>query len=262
MRTVCFDIPVTVSRIHVAREAVRRARRTRLDTGEQIHQLRLDAGASLTDLADVVGVHRSHIARIEAGRAHASLDVLTAIGVALGAEFSVRLFAVSGPRLRDRFQAAMVEALLREIDPRWTRELEVPISHPARGVIDLVLSDPRPVFVAMEFQSEIRRLEEQLRWAAEKADGLAARIGREGRIPIGARIHRVLVLRSTTATRDLGRRYEATLASAYPARTAEVTRALLSCDAVWPGSGLAWMDVDGGGATLMRQPPRGVSLGR
>jgi Predicted transcriptional regulator with C-terminal CBS domains len=65
-------------------------RRLDLQTGEEIRRLRLDAGITLTELGDIVGVHRSHIARIEAGTAGPSLEVLTAIGVAFGADLSVR----------------------------------------------------------------------------------------------------------------------------------------------------------------------------
>ena len=35
----------------------------------------------------------------------------------------------------------MIETMLRSVDPRWTVQLEFPITQPSRGVIDLVLSD-------------------------------------------------------------------------------------------------------------------------
>lgn len=225
--------------------------------------MRLDAGVSLAELGRMVGVHPSHIARIESGQARPSVDVLTAIGIALGADLSVRYFPGSGPRIRDRFQAAMVEELIQRLDARWSVELEVPITRPSRGVIDMVLADRSgPVVVAAEVQSQIRRLEEQLRWAAEKADGLAQRLGRDGHAAPDSRVSRLLVLRSTVATRDLARRYGATLASAYPARTETVARALVSPTEPWPGSGVVWMQVRGAAANVMAFPPRGVELGR
>lgn len=103
--------------------------------------MRNDAGITLTELSHVVGVHRSHLARVEAASARPSVQVLTAIGLALGADLSLRYFPGSGPRLHDRFQAAMIERFLRAIDGRWSVELEVPISQPSRGVIDVVLTD-------------------------------------------------------------------------------------------------------------------------
>ena len=217
--------------------------------------MQLDAGVSLSELARAVGVHRSHIARIEAGTARPSLAVLTAIGVALGADLSVRYFAGSGPRLVDRFQAAMIEALLRELDDRWKVELEVPIARPSRGVIDLVLTDRLgQAIVAAEVHSQIRRMEQQIRWSGEKTDGLAARLERP--------VARLLILRSTLATRELARTYQATLAAAYPATTSAVVQALTVPTAPWPGDGIAWMHVSGGQASLMAFPPRGVTLGR
>ena len=254
---------MTMSRTYVARETARRVRRGGVETGEQVRQMRLDAGVSLAELARVVNVHPSHIARIESATTKPSVEVLTAIGVALGADLSLRYFPGSGPRLHDRFQSAMVESLLRALDPRWGVELEVPITQPSRGVIDVVLTDRLSwVTVATEIQSQIRRLEQQIRWAAEKAEGLAQRIVRDGHAPRDAGVSRLLVLRSTVATREIARRYASTLSRAYPARTADIAEALLSPTAPWPGAGVLWMQVDGAGATVMRFPPRGVDLGR
>lgn len=105
--------------------------------------MRVEAGISLARLAEVVGVHRSHLARIESSQVQPSMEVLTAIGVALGADLSVRYFPGAGPRLHDRFQARMVETLLRSLDARWATALEVPVTQPSRGVIDIVLrTDP------------------------------------------------------------------------------------------------------------------------
>jgi len=236
-----------------------------LRVGEEVRRLRSESGVSLSALAAVVGVHRSHIARIETGRAHPSLEVLTALGVALGAELSIRYFAGSGPRLHDRFQAAMVEACIRCLDPRWRVELEVPVSQPARGVIDLVLTDrSSSATVAAEAQSEVRRLEQQIRWASEKADALARRlgIGAQPGVEEPVAVSRLLILRSTIATRQLARVYTATLGAAYPARTADIHESLTSPRAPWPGPGIIWCQVERGQAHLMRFPPRGVSLGR
>ncbi len=252
-----------ISKTHVARETVRRARKARIDHGDAIRVMRTDAGVSLSEVARVVDVHRSHIARIEAGKARPSLDVLMAIGVALGADLSLRYFSGSGPRLHDRFQAPMVETFLRELDPRWLADPEVPVSHPPRGVIDVVLTDRvGPAIVAVEAQSQLRRLEQQLRWMAEKADGLAHRVTLETPALTDRTISRLLILRSTVDTREIARRYQATLAAAYPARTEEVVQALTTPVAGWPGAGIVWMHLEGDRATLMRFPPRRVALGR
>ena len=81
----------TISRTFVSRETTRRLRRSDLEIGVEICRLRLDAGVTLTELVAVVGVHRSHLARIEAGIAHPSLAVLMSIGIALGSDAGVDL---------------------------------------------------------------------------------------------------------------------------------------------------------------------------
>lgn len=246
-----------LSKRGVERETSRRMRRWAVDAGDQIRLMRLDAGVTQAELAAVVGVDRSYVPRIEAGDARPSLEVLTAIGLALGAELSLRYFPGSGPRLHDRVQAVMIERLLRELYEGWRVSPEVPVGQPRRGVIDLVTEDrSRSLLVAIEVQSQIRRLEQQIRWANEKAEALRA-ASTDARL-----VSRVLVLRSTMATREIAREFEATLATAYPARTADVVQALVSRTASWPGPGVVWMDVRGAQASLLRHPPRGVMLGR
>lgn len=260
---VWFDGAMAITRTEVARGTARRTRHLGLQIGEDIHRLRAEAGVSLAQLADVVGVHKSHIARIEATQVQPSLAVLSAIGIALGADLSVRYFAGAGPRLHDRFQAAMVETLLRSLDPRWQVDLEVPITRPGRGVIDLVLADRGSrVVVAAEAQSELRRLEQQIRWSAEKADGLATRLEEAQPSTPPREVSRLLILRSTIATREIAQRYRATLATAYPARTRAVVLALTTSTAAWPGPGIVWMHVHGTDTRLMAFPPPHVSLGR
>lgn len=254
---------MTITRAHVERETTRRLRRLHLHMGEDIRHLRLDAGLTLTDLGAVVGVHRSHLARIEGGQAAPSLEVLSAIGVALGADLGVRYFAGAGPRLVDRFQALMVETLVRSLHPRWTVRLEVPVTHPARGVVDAALTDQvSSLAIASELQSELRRLEQQVRWNNEKADGLAARLAEEAAPAPGPAVSRLLVIRSTTSNREIASRYAATLAAAYPARSGDVIRALTTATAPWPGAGIVWMRLEGSEAVLLGHPPRGVRLGR
>ena len=245
---------MSITRPHVARETARRMRRLGLQNGEDIRRMRTEAGISLGGLADVVGIHKSHVARIEASEVRPSLEVLTAIGIALGADLSLRYFEGAGPRVHDHFQAAMTEALLRSLDPRWTVDLEVPIAQPTRGVIDLVLTDRAGPVVACEVYSELRRLEQQIRWSAEKAGALSTRLAHD--------VSRLLVLRSTVATRELARRYEATLGTAYPARARDIALALTAPTEPWPGSGIVWMHLHGSEATLMRYPPPHVDLGR
>jgi len=251
------------TRTEIGRETIRRLRRLHVQLGEDIRRMCLDAHVSVAALSRATGIDAAYLARIEAGQAHPSNDVLIAIGVALGADMSVRFFPGSGPRIHDRFQALMVEALLGVLHPRWQAQLEVPIVDPVRGVIDLVLRDASAQMdVATEVQSDLRRLEQQIRWGRQKAGGLAAKRAESAGAPAPAEVSQLLVLRSTVRTRELARRYEATLRAAFPARTADAYASLTTRNSPWPGSAIIWMHLHGSKASLMRLPPPGVDLGR
>lgn len=271
MATLADDPEITASRFHasmeltatgIRRETTRRLRRMRVQIGEEVRRMRLDAHLSIAELSRATEVDAGYLWRIEAGQANASGEVLTAIGVALEADLSIRYFSGTGPRVHDRFQGPIIEALIRTIDPRWRIELEVPIVRPARGVIDAVLhATDKPLLIATEVHSDLHRVEQQLRWSREKAVGLAAMFADpDGTTP--PRVSRLLVLRSTVRMRQLARQYRSTFEVAYPARTADVVDALTTPDAPWPGDGIAWIHLHGLNATLMRHPPNGVAVGR
>ena len=246
--------------------AARRLRELDRAVGVQLRTICEDAGARAAAVARSSGISASHLSGIETGEGDASLGALVAIATALGADISIQVHPGAGIPLRDRFQARMIEELLRSLHPRWSRFLEVPVTTPARGVIDAVLVHREaPLLVAVEAQSELRRLEAQLRWHTEKAAGLArTEIARAARVAFddgaGLTIDRLLLLRSTHTTRDLAIRFEATLAAAYPARAGELLEALAGT-APWPGSGLAWVEVEGRASRILAGPPRGVRVG-
>jgi transcriptional regulator with XRE-family HTH domain len=244
----------------------RAAAEVRRRLGQDIRRLRLDAGLSLRALALVAGFDHGHLARIEAGTVEPSIAVLIAIGDVLGADLSLRLYPTTGPRIHDRHQAPTIESLFGILHPRWRRLPEVGVIRPARGFIDAVLALPdEGVVVATEYESTIRRLEQQLRWAQDKADSLPSSsawpliAAVDGPRPS---ISRLLILRSTRTTRDIARAFEATLSSQYPAAALAVFAALTTDDVPWPGSGILWADVQQGRARILSRAPRGIELGR
>ena len=252
-----------MSDTRLQREIRARDLETRRRVGSAIRDLREDAALTRAAVAAAAGIDASFEGRIETGQRAASLTSLTAIATVLGADLSLKLYPTTGPRIRDRIQAVMVEAVLRVLHPRWTASPEVPVYRPARGVIDLVLTDRRsPVVLASEFHSEIRRLEQQVRWHREKEASLpssdAWRFIEPGEEPTTSRL---LVVRSTRSLRDLAMTFEATLRAAYPAAAADVVAALVG-EGRWPGAGIAWVRVDGGHGELLDAPPRRVRLGR
>lgn len=236
----------------------RLSRDLRLAVGGEIRRVRIDAGLTQRRLAGLAEIDHGFLSLIERGLREPSLAVLVSIATALGGTISVRLHPGTGPRIMDPIQARIVEALVRILDSRWIPMLEVPVYRPSRGVIDLVVHDrAAAVLVAVEVHSELRRLEQQVRWLNEKADALpSADFWRFVDPP--ARIERVLVLRSTAANRQVASRFAATLATAYPARSADAYDALTSSDGPWPGSGLIWATVEGDSARILRNAPRTV----
>ncbi len=231
-----------------------------------IRHLREDAGVSQAALAREAGISQGLLSIVEAGKVRPTVETLSAIAAALGADLSVRLYPNTGPAIRDRFQARMVEALLGTLHPRWRPFVEVAVHRPVRGSIDVVLGDPKAgLLVATEIESDLRRLEQEIRWAMDKAAALAnTELAAFAGAAVGAppTISRLLVLRSTRSTRSIARTYERTLAAAYPARTVDILGALTGRQPDWPGGGILWASIDGRRTTILDGPPRGVALGR
>ena len=236
----------------------------RRSIGRALLELREDGGLTRTAVAGAAGIDRSFLGKVERGERSASLAALTAIATVLGADLSLRAYPTTGPRIRDHIQAAMVEALLRILHPRWTASPEVPVYRPSRGVIDLVLSDScEPLVVASEMHSELRRLEQQMRWHREKEASLpSADLWGFATGDAPAATSRLLVLRSTRSLRELANTYAATLRAVYPARAADVLEALMTGTRRWPGAGILWVRVEGSSAVVLDGPPRGVRFGR
>ncbi len=244
------------------RLATARGRALRRSAGEQIRDLREERGLSLREVAAASGVHASVIARAEVGDGNLTMASLAKLATALGAEPSLRLYPATGPRLRDHIQVRLIETLLGQLHPRWRARLEVPVYRPVRGVIDLVLVEPTAgELAAGEAHSEIRRAERQFRWAAEKADSLPSADGWPW-MSVDPRATRLLVLRSTEATRGTLRAAPHLFAAAYPGSTAEAVAALRSAAGVLPAATIVWVDVRGSGSRILDGPPRGIDVGR
>jgi transcriptional regulator with XRE-family HTH domain len=248
-----------------AREDGRRRRvRTRVvkeSIGGEFRRLREDAALTQAAVARAVGISPGHLCGIERGLSEASTAILVGIADVLGADLSVRCYPNTGPRIHDRIQSQIVEHLLRTVRPRWRTYVEVPVTRPARGYIDVVLADqPDPLYVATEVSSEIRRLEQHVRWAQEKASSLPS-AALWSNAPSSAEISRLLVLRSTRNTRDIAQRFPETFDALYPARARDVFAAVCG-DGPWRGPGVLWARLDGDAVTLLDRPPRGVAFGR
>lgn len=237
-----------------------RQRAVRRSIGEELRRVRLEADLSLRAVGRAAGIDPSHLARVEAGDRELSQAALIATAAALGHLVSFRLFPSTGPRVRDHMQTLMIEALLAILDPRWIARLEVAVYRPVRGVIDVVLRDRlTPDIVAGEAHSRISTVEQQVRWAGQKADALPSTVDwpwTEDAEP--TRIGRLLLLRSTAATREVVRALPETFRAAYPGSSAAAYAALTSGTERWPGAAIVWVDVNGSATRVLQGPPRGL----
>jgi transcriptional regulator with XRE-family HTH domain len=221
---------------------MRAASRARSRLVEDIERLCGDGGINLETLAGAAGVPASYLRRIMAGRSRPSLETYAKLAVPLGADVAARLYPNTGPLIRDRHQARIVEALVERLHPRWHAELEVAVRQPARGWIDVVLSEPRGVnLVAVEVESDIRRIEQVVRWSRAKADALRSSDLWPG--DAEPRVSQLLIVRQTRSTRSTAVAFAAQLSLAYPAHPQDAISALTGTTA-WPGSALVFARID------------------
>jgi len=239
----------------------RRAGDVRRSFGADLQRICSDAGLSHAALARAANVSADTVSRVARGKRDPSIETLARISLALGAELSIRLTPGAGIPIHDAVQARMVEAFAASLHRRWVAHVEVAVRTPARGAIDLVFGDRDGLdLVATEFQSEIRRAEQTIRWSNEKAAALSTtelyRMTTGAAGPSGPpTVGRLLVLRSTVRTRTIVRELPLLFASAYPVPAADAVAALRG-GTRWPGSALVWMQVRGREAHLMDGAPR------
>ena len=208
-----------------------------------------DAGISQRQLALAAGIGSSYLSRIFRGQAQPSVETYAALGAALGADLAAHLYPTTGPTIRDRHQAPILECLLTLAHPRWRPFTEVAVRKPSRGWIDLALHEPREsVLVATEIESEINRLEQQVRWSGDKADSLPSWSGWTSLD--NPAISRLLVVRWTRATREVARAFPRQISAAYPAHPADAIAALTG-SAPWPGPALVWVRLEHGQVRLI-----------
>lgn len=220
---------------------------------QTLRQAREDAGVSQRSLAVAAGLGPSAVREVEEGEHEPTIGVLSRLAAALGGELAVRFYPGTGPRIRDHIQAAMLDGLAAGLHRRWGSAPEVWITQPIKGVIDLLLTDHDGRSIVCEAHSELRRIEQQVRWIGAKAQALTQSTG-----PPPSSL---LLLRDHPSVRAVVIQYSDYLATAFPARHRDAVQALTG-DAPWPGAAIVWMAVSKGVARLRDDPPRGVTVGR
>ena len=151
-------------------DADRHAAELRRRIAEDLRRLRLDAGASQAAIARRAGIDRSVVTRLEAGTLNPTLETYVRLAAALGADYAARVYPNTGPAIRDRHHVRMVDAVIAAAHERWQITPEVAVRRPARGWIDLALHDPQArLVIATELESDLRRIEQLIRWSTDKA---------------------------------------------------------------------------------------------
>jgi transcriptional regulator with XRE-family HTH domain len=244
----CFNAFVSSPRFETA--VRRQLERFNRGLAEEVTRLREDAGLSRRAVARAAGVNDAFLGRVEEGTEHPSPETLIRLGLALGADLRAHLYPNTGPMVRDRHQARILEALLGSLDARWRPFTEAAVRKPGRGWIDAVLHDPRDrVAVATEIESMLRRLEQLVRWHGEKAASLPSWDGwvRLGEEP---RIGQLLIVRHTRANRSTVADFRQQLRVAYPAHPDDALAALTGTS-TWPGNAMAWTVIEGARTRLV-----------
>ncbi|MBI3751250.1 MAG: helix-turn-helix transcriptional regulator, partial [Chloroflexi bacterium] len=194
--------------------ARRAADRLHRGLGEDVRRLREDASLTRAALAQATGVDLTYLGRIEEGLVRPSLEMYARLAAGLGADLVTRLYPNTGPTIRDRHQARILEWLLGLVHRRWRPYTEAAVRSPARGWIDLVLHDATAAcLVATEIQSGLSRLEQLVRWSGEKRVSLPSWEGYAQLGPIET-TSSLLLVRATRATRAIGRQFARQLEAA------------------------------------------------
>jgi hypothetical protein len=229
----------------IAQAAASHAARARAVLREDIDGLRRDAGLSVAGLARAAGLDPAFVRRILVGTAHPSLEAYARLTAAIGADLVTKAYPNTGPALRDRHQARILELVLGERHLRWDPFTEVGVRRPARGWIDVVLHEPREVvIVASEIESGLARLEQLIRWHGAKAESLPSWAGWDQLAGPEPRISRLLLVRRTRTTRSVATDCARQLRVAYPAHPDDALGALIGTSP-WPGPALVWVAIDG-----------------
>jgi transcriptional regulator with XRE-family HTH domain len=232
-------------------EADRRTAALRRSIATDLRRLREDAGLTRSAVAIAAGVDSTTITKVEAGQFLPTLELYGRLAAALGADLHARPYPSTGPAIHDRHQVRIAELLLATLHARWQSFPEVAVRRPARGFVDVTMFDPRAAqLVPTELESDLRRVEQIVRWSADKAASLPSsdpwQTWSRDRSP---EISRLLIVRRTRGNREVALAARRLLREAYPADPRDALESLVGT-AAWPGPALLWARLDADRARL------------
>jgi len=158
----------------------------RIVFGAACRDARVGLDQSQRDLAEALGIHRGHLANIEAGRVNLSVDLMDRIASALGQRLDLTVHPpriISVRPVHDTVHAWCSGYVARRLSGAgWAVVREVDVSAgDARGWIDLLAFDPRTrTLVIVEIKTRLDDLgavERQLGWYERHAMAAGGRYG-------------------------------------------------------------------------------------
>jgi transcriptional regulator with XRE-family HTH domain len=196
--------------------------------GLSLRALRIRRRLTQSDLAAMVGLSRSAIARIERGHAdRATVRTIVRVASALGASVSIRILwhGEALDRLLDAAHADLTDLILRLMrDSGWELATEVSFNiRGERGVIDVLAFHPATgALLVIEVKSVVPDLQGMLGTLDRKVR-IATDLARERRWRVTT-VSRLLVFPDDRTARRRVERHTAIFAAALPARTPAVRR--------------------------------------
>lgn len=153
------------------RLGVRRSERQALGVGSDVKAARARRGETRERLAARAGVSADSVRRVELGDPHVQLNILCAVGEAVGLDVVVKAYPGRQPSLRDRRHLAITDAICRIAHARWTAQLEVAAG--LRGeATDICFFGPTEI-LATEIDRLLLDFQDQYRRSARKRDYLS-----------------------------------------------------------------------------------------
>jgi transcriptional regulator with XRE-family HTH domain len=121
---------VVVARERKLERGRRRARAALVSTGGELHEARLGAALTQTDVGDAVGISHAEVSRIERGIAlRVPYETLAMLAAVLGMDLSLRTFPAGDP-IRDVAQLALLARLRGLLPAGLGWRTEVPLAIP------------------------------------------------------------------------------------------------------------------------------------
>jgi HTH-type transcriptional regulator/antitoxin HipB len=234
-----------------------------LALGRQVRAARNRRGLTQAALAERVGVHQSHVSKIERGLGgRFPLELWLAVASALGISLRVELGRDPIQEPPDAGHLAMQELALRlgrETGRTRTFELPTRPTDPALSVDVCLRDDRRRILVLEECWNTFGSINASARSTRRKiaeAEQLAATIGGPGP---AYRVAACWIVRDTRRNRELLARYPEIFASTFTGSSAAWVRALTTDEVEPPADlGLVWTDVRATRLIAWRRQPIGA----